>query len=129
MHRHFLFVLVFVLSAGVTACFGSDYLSVSSVHDLGRNADSNLARVGEGEIFVLKTKIIHPEVEGHTELDVESMSSDNPQVVSVRPGFAKSEFIVETHAVGETVLRAKIDGDERGVLPIKVIPWGDVPAL
>ncbi|MBS2014301.1 MAG: hypothetical protein JST00_15550 [Deltaproteobacteria bacterium] len=120
--RSLLPLLALFLFGLLPGCFGPDSLSLDSVHDLGVDGDSNVVRVAEGDIFVVRAKIIHPEIEGSAIFDVDELTADAPSVIVVTRGASRSEFVVEAVGPGETVLRGWIEGKERAVRPIKVAP-------
>ncbi len=121
MHR-FVRILCASFLFVVAGCSEHLALSVSgSDVDLGRNADSNVIRLERGQVVVVLAQIIHPEIEGSTVFKVEEMRADDPSIVLVSPA-GNGLFAIEPKAEGETVLRASIDGDERGAAPIRVLP-------
>jgi hypothetical protein len=89
--------------------------------DLGQNADSNLLRLRVGTSVVVEAIIVHPEIEGSTAIVVHDLVSDDASVAKVR-WLHDDQFEIEAVAVGETVLRAIHDHDDRATRPIRVIP-------
>ena len=88
---------------------------------LQTNADSNVHRLQVGTSAIVKATIIHPEIEGSTAIQVDELVVDDPSLVTVIP-LPHEQWELRGIGIGETVLRAKNDGDVRASLPIKVIP-------
>ncbi len=90
-------------------------------HLLERNGDSNVLRMRAGTSAVVWASITHPEIEGSTTIEVHELVADDSAIVSV-VRIPPDRWELRAAGIGETVLRAKNDGDERASVPIKVLP-------
>jgi hypothetical protein len=88
---------------------------------LGQDGNSNLLRVKSGRTVVAHVKIVREEIEGSSEFEVDEVTSDDPAIVTIE-ALGDSQFSLRGIAEGETKLRVKIAGDERDVVPIRVLP-------
>jgi len=126
MHPRFLiafflaaFALTSLAGCGESLAISADPTSTSKANPLGEDNDSNLIRLDEGDLLVVKAQIFHEEIEGSSSFDVEDLRADDATIVEISP-IGDAKFIVRAIAPGETIIRAKIDGDERGTTPIRV---------
>ena len=88
---------------------------------LGLDGNSNLLRVHTGTEVVAEAKVIRPEIEGETTFEVDEITADDPTIAQIS-AVGASKFSIRGLAVGETLLHVKVDGDERDVVPIRIIP-------
>ena len=88
---------------------------------LTKNSDSNVRRLSVGTSATVKATIIHPEIEGSSTVEVDELVVDDPAIVTVIP-LPHDQWELRGVGIGETVVRAKHDGDVRASLPLKVVP-------
>jgi hypothetical protein len=118
MHRLFAFIALVLF-----AC-SSESLALTPVEKdagLKQSAGDNILRLRVGTSVVVEAIIVHPEIEGSTAITVHDLVSDDASVAKVT-WLHDDQFQIEAIAVGETILRAKHDDDDRARRPIRILP-------